>query len=91
MFQVYVKKPWGGKDGMSDSSLVEQGLFVWWITAQAGGDTSILMTYEATFDVKVSSLLSHSPCKAQAKQSPTFIERFNTYIAGQILQGEHIG
>ena len=57
-FQVYVKKPWGGKDGMFDSSLVEQGLFVWWITAQAGGGTSILMTYEATFDVKVSSLSS---------------------------------
>lgn len=43
---------------MSDSSLVEQGLFVWWITVQAGGGTSILMTYEATFDVKVSSLSS---------------------------------
>lgn len=43
---------------MFDSSLVEQGLFVWWITAQAGGGTSILMTYEATFDVKVSSLSS---------------------------------
>ena len=76
---------------MSNSSLVEQGLFVWWITAQAGGGTSILMTYEATFDVKVSSLLSvNSPCKAQAKQSPSFIERLNTFIAGQILQGEHI-
>ena len=45
---------------MCGSSLVEQGLFVWWITAQAGGGTSILMTYEATFDVKVSSLSSVS-------------------------------
>ena len=43
---------------MCGSSLVEQGLFVWWITAQAGWGTSILMTYEATFDVKVSSLSS---------------------------------
>ena len=75
---------------MFDSSLVEQGLFVWWITAQAGGGTSILMTYEATFDVKVSSLSSvNSPCNAQAKKSPSFKAQFNRYIAGQTLQDEH--
>ena len=76
---------------MSDSSLVEQGLFVWWIMAQAGGGTSILMTYEATFDVKVSSLSSvNSPCNAQTKKNPSFIAQFNTYIAGQTLQDEQI-
>ena len=76
---------------MSDSSLVEQGLFVWWITAQAGGGTSILTTYEAIFDVKVSSLSSlKSPCNAQAKKSPSFTAQFNTYHMAGLTRRTHM-